>query len=126
MDSFWDFLWVIIVTFGFVAYLILLFSIITDLFRDHKTSGWVKAIWIVFLFFVPLLTALVYLITRSKSMAERSMAAAQEAKQAQDSYIRSVAGKSSAEQIADAKALLDAGTITQAEYETLKAKALSS
>ncbi|KAF0964025.1 MULTISPECIES: SHOCT domain-containing protein [unclassified Rhodococcus (in: high G+C Gram-positive bacteria)] len=126
MDSFWDFLWVIIVTFGFVAYLILLFSIITDLFRDHKTSGWVKAIWIVFLFFVPLLTALVYLITRSKSMAERSMAAAQEAKQAQDSYIRSVAGKSSAEQIADAKGLLDAGTITQAEYETLKAKALSS
>ncbi|MFC9361378.1 SHOCT domain-containing protein [Rhodococcus sp. NPDC057014] len=126
MDSFWDFLWVIIVTFGFVAYLILLFSIITDLFRDHKTSGWVKAIWIVFLFFVPLLTALVYLITRSKSMAERSMAAAQEAKQAQDSYIRSVAGKSSAEQIADAKALLDAGTITQEEYETLKAKALSS
>ncbi len=86
------------------GYLILLFSIITDLFRDHKTSGWVKAIWIVFLFFVPLLTALVYLITRSKSMAERSMAAAQEAKQAQDSYIRSVAGKSSAEQIADAKA----------------------
>ncbi|MDF3305722.1 SHOCT domain-containing protein [Rhodococcus sp. T2V] len=126
MDSFWDFLWVIIVTFGFVAYLILLFSIITDLFRDHKTSGWVKAIWIVFLFFVPLLTALVYLITRSKSMAERSMAAAQEAKQAQDSYIRSVAGKSSAEQIADAKALLDAGTITQEEYDTLKAKALSS
>ena len=126
MDSFWDFLWVIIVTFGFVAYLILLFSIITDLFRDHKTSGWVKAIWIVFLFFVPLLTALVYLITRSKSMAERSMAAAQEAKQAQDSYIRSVAGKSSAEQIADAKALLDAGTNTQAEYDTLKAKALSS
>ncbi|MBC2641534.1 MULTISPECIES: SHOCT domain-containing protein [unclassified Rhodococcus (in: high G+C Gram-positive bacteria)] len=126
MDSFWDFLWVIIVTFGFVAYLILLFSIITDLFRDHTTSGWVKAIWIVFLFFVPLLTALVYLITRSKGMAERSMAAAQEAKQAQDSYIRSVAGKSSAEQIADAKALLDSGTITQAEYETLKAKALSS
>ncbi|ABG96012.1 MULTISPECIES: SHOCT domain-containing protein [Rhodococcus] len=126
MDSFWDFLWVIIVTFGFVAYLILLFSIITDLFRDHKTSGWAKAIWIIFLFFVPLLTALVYLIVKSDGMAQRSMAAAQEVKQAQDSYIRSVAGKSSAEQIADAKALLDAGTITQQEYETLKAKALSS
>ena len=59
MDSFWDFLWLIIISFAFIAYLILLFSIITDLFRDHKTSGWVKAIWIVFLFFIPLLTSLV-------------------------------------------------------------------
>ncbi|MEU2001108.1 SHOCT domain-containing protein [Rhodococcus sp. NPDC019627] len=124
MDSFWDFLWVIITTFAFVAYLILLFSIITDLFRDHKSSGWVKAIWIIFLFIVPFLTALVYLIVRSDGMAQRSMAAAQQVKQAQDSYIREVAGKSSAEQIADAKGLLDAGTINQQEYETLKAKAL--
>ncbi|MDV7355468.1 SHOCT domain-containing protein [Rhodococcus oxybenzonivorans] len=124
MDSFWDFLWVIITTFAFVAYLILLFSIITDLFRDHKSSGWVKAIWIIFLFIVPFLTALVYLIVRSDGMAQRSMAAAQQVKQAQDSYIREVAGKSSAEQIADAKTLLDAGTINQQEYETLKAKAL--
>lgn len=73
MDSFWDFLWLIIISFAFIAYLILLFSIITDLFRDHKTSGWVKAIWIVFLFFIPLLTSLVYLIVRSDGMAQRSM-----------------------------------------------------
>src|SRR3546814_4311199 len=76
MDSFWDFLWLIIISFAFIAYLILLFSIITDLFRDHKTSGWVKAIWIVFLFFIPLLTSLVYLIVRSDGMAQRSLEAA--------------------------------------------------
>ncbi|MEV0947304.1 SHOCT domain-containing protein [Rhodococcus sp. NPDC049939] len=124
MDSFWDFLWLMIVAFAFVAYLILLFSIITDLFRDHKTSGWAKAVWIFFLFFIPLLTALVYLIVKSDGMAQRSMEAAQDAKQAQDSYIRSVAGKSPAEEIANAKSLLDAGTITEAEYQALKAKAL--
>src|SRR3546814_20191260 len=73
MDSFWDFLWLIIISFAFIAYLILLFSIITDLFRDHKTSGWVKAIWIVFLFFIPLLTSLVYLLVRSDGMAPRSL-----------------------------------------------------
>ncbi len=94
MDSFWDFLWLIIISFAFIAYLILLFSIITDLFRDHKTSGWVKAIWIVFLFFIPLLTSLVYLIVRSDGMAQRSLEAAQQVKNAQDSYIREVAGKS--------------------------------
>ncbi|AOW93698.1 hypothetical protein BFN03_16405 [Rhodococcus sp. WMMA185] len=124
MDSFWDFLWLMIVAFAFVAYLILLFSIITDLFRDHKTSGWAKAVWIFFLFFIPLLTALVYLIVKSDGMAQRSMEAAKDAKQAQDSYIRSVAGKSPAEEIANAKSLLDAGTITEEEYQALKAKAL--
>lgn len=125
MDSFWDFLWLIIVSFAFVAYLILLFSIITDLFRDHKTSGWIKAIWIIFLFFIPLLTALVYLIVNSEGIAQRSQAAAKKAEQDQENYIRHVAGKSSAEQIAEAKALLDAGTITEAEFQTLKAKALA-
>ncbi|NMM83672.1 hypothetical protein B2J88_04755 [Rhodococcus sp. SRB_17] len=125
MDSFWDFLWLIVITFAFVAYLILLFSIITDLFRDHKTSGWKKAIWIFFLFVIPWLTALVYLIVKSDGMAQRSMEAAKHVQQAQESYIREVAGKSPAESIADAKALLDAGTITQDEFAALKAKALA-
>lgn len=125
MDSFWDFLWVILVSFAFVAYLMLLFSIITDLFRDHKSSGWVKAVWVVFLIIFPFLTALVYMIVKGDGMTQRSIAAAQNMKNAQDSYIREVAGKSGPEQIADAKALLDAGTITQPEFEALKAKALA-
>lgn len=125
MDSFWDFLWVILVSFAFIAYLMLLFSIITDLFRDHKSSGWAKAIWVVFLIIFPFITALIYLIVKGDDMTKRSVRAAQEMQSAQDAYIRQVAGKSGPEQIADAKALLDAGTISPQEFEALKAKALA-
>ncbi|MGW5436260.1 SHOCT domain-containing protein [Nocardia asteroides] len=123
--SFWEVIWLIIVSFAFVAYLLMVFMIIGDLFRDHKTSGWVKAIWIICLIFLPFLTALVYLIARGQGMAERSQVQAKEIQQAQDSYIRETAGTNPAAQIADAKRLLDEGSITQAEFEQLKAKALS-
>ncbi|MFC7451166.1 SHOCT domain-containing protein [Rhodococcus daqingensis] len=124
MNSFWDFLWLIIITFAFVAYLMLLFSIIGDLFRDHKLSGWWKAVWVFFLIFLPFITALIYLIARGDGMTKRSIAAAQHLKDEQDAYIKTVAGKSPADQIADAKALLDSGTITEAEFASLKSKAL--
>lgn len=124
-DSFWDFIWYTVVIFAFVAYLMILFWIITDLFRDRGLSGWWKALWVLFLVFVPWLTALVYLIARGHGMSRRSAEAQAQMQQQSDDYIRSVAGKSSAEQIADAKALLDSGTITQQEYESLKAKALA-
>ncbi|TCC47490.1 hypothetical protein E0H75_22175 [Kribbella capetownensis] len=125
--SFWDVIWFIIVTFAFVAYLMVLFHIITDIFRDKGLSGWLKAIWVICLVIVPLLTALVYLIARGRGMAERSAAAWGSAKAAQDDYIKSVAGSSSspAEQIDKAQQLLTAGTITQTEFDTLKAKALA-
>lgn len=122
--SFWEVLWLIIVSFAFVAYLLMLFMIIGDLFRDNKTSGWVKAIWIICLLFLPFITALLYLIVRGQGMAERSSVEAKQIKQAQDSYIRETAGTSPAAQIADAKKLLEEGSITQAEFEHLKAKAL--
>lgn len=124
MDSFWDFLWLIIVSFAFVAYLMVLFSIIGDLFRDHKSSGWVKAIWVFFLIVAPFLTALVYLIAKGGDMTKRQVAAVQHAKDQQDQYIKQVAGRTSAEEIAHAKALLDSGTITDAEFSQLKEKAL--
>jgi hypothetical protein len=125
-DSFWDFIWYTLVIFAFVAYLMILFWILTDLFRDRKLSGLWKAVWIVCLILFPWLTALAYLIVRGGGMAERNLEAQREAKAQADEYIRTVAGpgKSAAEQIAEAKALLDQGTINQAEYETLKAKAL--
>ncbi|MFE3545525.1 SHOCT domain-containing protein [Nocardia sp. NPDC059177] len=125
MMSFWDYVWLIIVSFAFVAYLLLLFMIISDLFRDKKTSGWAKAIWVVFLFIFPLLTALVYLIVRGGGIAERAETEAKHMKAAQDDYIRETAGTSPAAQIADAKKLLDSGAISQAEFEHLKAKALA-
>lgn len=123
--STWDFLWHLLIIFAWVAYLLVLFQILTDLFwRDHKTSGVVKAIWVVFLFLIPWLTALVYLIFRGQGMSTRAREAAVEAKQQTDDYIRQAAGRSPAEEIAQAKALHEAGTISQSEFESLKAKAL--
>ncbi|MDX1889727.1 SHOCT domain-containing protein [Mycolicibacterium sp. 050158] len=125
-DTFWHFLWSTIVIFAFIAYLMILFNILTDLFwRDHQTSGFAKAIWVVFLILFPYLTALVYLIARGQGMAVRAREAAQQAKKQTDDYIRQAAGRSPAEEIAHAKELLDSGTITQGEYESLKSKALA-
>jgi len=127
MDSFWDYVWYTVVVFAFVAYLIVLFQILIDLFRDHTVSGWVKAVWVIGLVIFPYLTALVYLIARGRGMALRAQQAQADAKQATDEYIRTVAaGKSPAEQIADAKALLDSGAITATEFEHLKAQALGN
>jgi cbb3-type cytochrome oxidase subunit 3 len=124
--SFWDIIWFIIVSFAFVAYLMVMFSILGDIIRDKAMSGGLKAIWVLFLIFLPFLTALVYIITRGQGMAERQQAAAGRMQEAQDAYIKSVAGATSpSDQIAQAKALLDAGTITEAEYGQLKAKALA-
>ena len=125
-DAFLTVIWI----FVFVAWIMVLFTIIGDLFRDHQLSGWWKAVWIFFLIFVPFLTALIYLITRGKGMAERQMGRMREMQDQQAAYIRDVAGKSgggksAADSIADAKALLDNGTITQAEFDKLKAKALA-
>jgi ABC-type dipeptide/oligopeptide/nickel transport system permease subunit len=125
VNSFLDFLWLIIISFAFVAYLMVLFQIITDLFRDKDQNGWIKAVWIIFLIVFPLITAVVYLIARGRGMAERQAAYVQQARSDTDSYIREVAGRTPAQEIADAKALLDAGTITPDEYERIKAKALA-
>ena len=123
--SFWDVVWFIFISFAFVAYLMVLFSILSDLFRDRETSGWVKAVWIVAHIFLPLLTSLIYLIARGSGMAERSWKSAEAMRQQQDAYIREVAGKSSpVDQIAQARAMLDSGAITQTEFDALKAKAL--
>ena len=123
--SFWDIIWFIIVSFAFIAYLMVLFNIVVDLFRDKTVSGGMKALWMVLLIFFPILTAIVYLIVRGDKMAHRhleSIAAANEANQA---YVRSIAGSTSpAEQISQAKALLDSGAIDEAEFAALKAKAL--
>ena len=125
MDSFLDFLWLIIVSFAFVAYLIVLFQIITDLFRDKEQGGVAKAIWIIFLIIFPLITAVIYLIARGNGMGQRQAEYVQQAKASTDAYIRDVAGRTPTQEIADAKALLDAGTISPEEYEKIKAKALN-
>ena len=125
--SFGDLIWWFLWAFVFFTYLMALFVVIGDLFRDHKLNGWWKAVWIIFLIFLPFLTAFIYIIARGKSMTERAIAQNQAAREQADAYIKSVAGggASATEQIASAKALLDSGHITQAEFDQLKAKALA-
>ena len=129
MDIFrniWDLLWVFFWAFAFIAYLFALFSIIGDIFRDRNLNGWLKAVWLIFLVFLPFLTALVYLIARGNGMAERSVAKLKDSQAATNAYIRETAGGSSpSEEIATAKALLDSGAITADEYTALKTKALA-
>lgn len=125
MSNFWDLIWLIFSAFMFVAYLLILFQVITDLFRDSELGGGYKALWLIALVFLPMLTALVYVLTRGRGMAERQRTSMERSKADADAYIRQVAGKSPADQIADAKKLLDAGTISQDEFAKLKAKALA-
>ena len=125
MSNFWDVLWLIASSFFFVAYLIVLFQVVVDLFRDAELGGGSKVLWLIGLIFLPVLTALLYILARGGGMAERQRVAMQRAKSDTDAYIREVAGKSPADQIADAKALLDAGTINPEEFARLKAKALA-
>jgi type VI protein secretion system component VasK len=125
--NFSDWFWLLIWTFVFVCYLMVLFQIIADLFRDKDLSGWWKALWIIFLIIFPFLAALIYLIARGRGMAERQAGEVKRAQVATDQYIQSVAGRDNpAEQIASAKSLLDSGAITQEEFDKLKAKALAS
>jgi len=124
--SFWDFFWLLVWSFFFVAFLMALFQIVVDLFRDQELSGWAKALWMLFILFLPVLGALIYLVARGNDMAKRQMRDATEARSANDAYIKSVATQSNpAEQIATAKGLLDSGAISQAEFDSLKAKALA-
>jgi hypothetical protein len=123
--TFWEIVWFIFVSFVFIAYLMVMFSIIADIFRDPDASGVAKAVWFIALIFLPFVTAIVYMITRGKSMQERSARQVAAAKQQQDDYIRQVAASAPAEQIEKGRAMLDQGAITPAEFEQLKAKALA-
>jgi type VI protein secretion system component VasK len=124
--NFGDFFWLLIWSFFFVCYLMILFQIIGDLVRDKDLSGWWKALWIIALIFVPFLTALIYLIARGRGMAERQTGEVRQAQAATESYIQDVAGRGNpTQQITTAKGLLDDGTITAAEFERLKAAALA-
>jgi hypothetical protein len=127
VDSFLDWFWVLLAWFFFFAWLMVLFYVFADLFRDHDLGGWGKAAWIILIIVLPALGVLVYLVARGRGMAERSARQAQQYQAAQAAYIQSVAGASASppEQVAHAKQLLDAGTITQQEFEQMKAKALA-
>jgi uncharacterized membrane protein YcjF (UPF0283 family) len=116
--------WTMVIFFAWVIWIWIAITVLIDVFRRHDISGWGKAAWVVFVIVLPFLGVLVYLISQHEGMRERSAKQAQAQQQAFDQYVREAAGRSATE-IAKAKELLDAGTITQAEYDAIKAKAIS-
>jgi hypothetical protein len=121
---FLDVFWTMIIFFSWVIWIWIVITVFADVFRRQDIGGWGKAAWVVFVIVLPFLGVLVYLIAQHDGMRERSVKQAQAQRQAFDEYVREAAGGSAAE-IAKAQELLDAGTITQAEFDALKAKALS-
>ena len=124
--TFLDVLWSMIIFFAFVIWIWLLITVFVDIFRRKDCGGFTKALWIIFVIVFPYLGVLIYLIANHNGMAERGEKVVQSVQAQQDAYIKSVAGSTSpADQIAQAKSLLDSGAISQAEYDALKGKALA-
>ncbi|HYV17281.1 MAG TPA: SHOCT domain-containing protein [Conexibacter sp.] len=123
---FLDVMWSMFVFFAFVIWIWLLITVFADIFRRRDCGGWTKALWVVFVIVLPYIGVLAYLIVQHRGIAERSGEQIKAAKAQQDEYIKSVAGTgSAADQIAQAKQLLDGGTISQSEFDALKQKALA-
>jgi uncharacterized membrane protein len=123
--SFLDIVWFILISFVFVAYLMVMFSIISDVFKDTDSSGATKALWIAGLIFLPIITALIYVTTKGNEMSRRAVQNAQTRQAQQDAYIQEVAANASpVDQIAKGQSMLDAGVISQSEFDRLKQKAL--
>ncbi len=119
--------WTMLIFFGFVVWIWILFTVIADIFRRHDSSGWAKVAWIAFIIILPYLGVFVYLIAEHKGMTERTIVR-QEAAEAQVAdYVKSVAPRADpAEQIAKAKTLLDQGTISETEFNQIKQSALAT
>ena len=111
--------------FLFAAWIVVLFTILSDLFRDHDESGFKKALWVLFLIFIPFLAALIYLIVRGNGMRERSLKANEDAQKQFDSYVRQAGGTSAADEVEKLKKLHNDGVLTDEEFEQQKAKALA-
>ncbi|UOE43320.1 SHOCT domain-containing protein [Agromyces larvae] len=122
----WDWFWWMFWVFVYAAYLCVIIFIIIDIFRDRSLNGWWKALWLLFLLFVPFLTGLVYLIARGGGLSQRWARQQVEYPDEDVAAIRSQSFQNPADEIAKAAALRDAGTITPGEFEAIKAKALGS
>ena len=123
LGAFWTLLWL----FLWIVWIFILFRVIFDIFRSHDLGGWGKALWLIFVIILPFLGVFIYLIAEGHGMAERDMKGMQQSQQQFDQYVQSVANSGgSAAEIEKAKSLLDSGAITQAEFDTLKAKALAT
>jgi hypothetical protein len=126
--TFASFLWDMLLVFAFVIWFWLLITVFSDVFRRHDIGGFAKTLWVIFVIILPYLGVFVYLIAEHKGMADRNVQAMQAQQDHMDAYVRSVAGSGggAAAEIEKAKTLLDSGAITQAEFDSIKAKALGS
>ncbi len=125
---FLNILWSTLIFFAWVIFIWIAITVLIDVFRRHDISGWVKALWTILVVILPWLGVLVYLILYHDGMAERRMKDATDSQKQFDDYVRKTAGSGSggpAAEIEKAKALLDNGTITQAEFDSIKARALA-
>jgi len=120
-----DFFWTMLMFFAFVIWIWLLIIVFIDIFRSPDMGGWAKALWVIFIIILPILGVLIYLIARGGGMAERRVQEAQQQQAAFDDYVKQTAGSSSADQLAKLSDLKDKGVITQAEFDSQKAKILA-
>jgi hypothetical protein len=123
--SIWEAIWLIFVTFLFISVLMMLFSVIVDLFRDDSLSGWGKAGWIIVLILLPFLGLLIYVISRGQGMTERAFKQQAETRESFDAYVRTVSGGGPASELEKANALHTAGKLSDEEFAALKAKILA-
>jgi hypothetical protein len=122
---FLDVLWSMVIFFMFVIWIMILFRVFADIFRRRDIGGGMKTVWFIFVILLPFLGVFIYLIAEGHKMADRDAEQMQAVKAQEDEYIQSVAATSPADQVAQAKQLLDSGAISQAEFDALKAKALA-
>ncbi len=119
--------WTMLIFFAFVVWIWILFTVLADIFRRHDTSGFAKVLWIIFIIVIPYFGVFIYLIAEHKGMTERTIKAHEAAESEVAQYVKSVAGETDpASQIAKGKQLLDSGTISQAEFDQIKQKALGT
>ena len=123
--SFGELLLIALEIFFFVIWIWILITILTDLFRDHETSGWVKAAWVLFLVFIPFLTALVYLIVRGSGMRDRTIKAQADAKKHFDDYVRTQAHSTPADELHKLNELREKGALSDEEFQKAKDKLLA-
>jgi len=122
-----DVFWTMLIFFVWIAWFMLLFRIIADIFRRHDIGGGAKTLWMIFVILLPFLGVFVYIIAENKGMSERDLATAQAQKEQFDAYVQSAAGSGgAASEIEKAKQLLDSGALTQSEFDAIKTKALAT
>ena len=124
---FLEVMWSMFVFMAFIIWFWILITVFADIFRRHDTSGGSKVLWIIFVIVAPFLGVFIYLIANNEGMAQRNIDKMQAQQAQMDQYVQSVAGSGGpAAEIEKAKGLLDSGAITQAEFDSMKSKALAS